>query len=77
MTNMTMVVDDIVLKKARKYAVEKNTSVSELVRLFLKRLAFKEDQKKERIISQLERCFQDKSVVLGPKTWTRDDLYER
>jgi len=77
MTNMTMTIDDNILKNARKYAIEKNTTVSSLVRVFLEQLAIKEQSKKERIIKRLNKCFNTSSIVVGKKNWSRAALHER
>ena len=77
MPNLKMIIEDDVLKKARKLAVEKNTSVTALVRTFLKRLAAKEEQSTESVIAELRKCFRASGVVIGPRTWRREDLHER
>lgn len=77
MCNMTMTIDDDVLKKAKKIAIDKNTTVSALVRTYLEQLALKKDKTVETIISELEADFSDKSVCVGQKKWSREELYER
>lgn len=77
MPNLTMSIEEDVLKKARRLAVEKNTSVSALVREFLKRLAAKEEQSTEAVIAELRKCFNTSGVVIGPRAWRREDLHER
>jgi hypothetical protein len=77
MPNLTLAIEEGVLKKARKLAVEKNTSVTELVRVFLKQLAAKEEQNTETVIAELRKCFRAPGVVIGPRTWRREDLHER
>ena len=77
MCNMTMTIDDDILKKAKKIAIEKNTTVSALVRLYLEHLALKKDKAVETIISELETDFSDKSVCVGRKKISREELYGR
>ena len=77
MPNLTMTIEDQVLKKARKLAIDKNTSVTALVRAYLRRLAEKEDQDTEAVISELQQCFQSRVVDIGPRTWNREDLHAR
>ena len=77
MPNLTMTIEDDVLKKARKLAIDKNTSVTALVRTYLRRLAEKEDQNTEAVISELRQCFQSRVVDIGPRTWNREDLHAR
>jgi hypothetical protein len=77
MPNLTMTIEADVLKSARRLALERNTSVTALVREFLKRLAAKEEQSIESVISELQDCFATSGVVIGPRTWGREDLHER
>lgn len=77
MPNLTMTIEGDVLKKTRKLAVEKNTSVTALVRTFLNRLAVKEEQSSEAVIAELQKYFHAPGVVIGPRTWRREDLHER
>ena len=73
MPNLTMTIEDDVLKKARKLAIDKNTSVTALVRAYLRRLAEKEDQNTEAVIAELRQCFQSQGVAIGPRTWGREN----
>lgn len=76
MSNITLSVDDEVLARARRYAVEHDTTVNGLVRDFLTALATREDRarKARRRIRQLS----ERSVAkVGAPTWTRDELHER
>ena len=50
MCNMTMTIDDDILKKAKKIAIEKNTTVSALVRAYLEHLALRKDKAIETLI---------------------------
>ena len=77
MPNLTMVVDGEVLKKARRAALEKNTTVSALVRGFLKELAAREEQKKETIVAEIQEVYRTSRTRIGRKTWTREQLHER
>ncbi|VAW13681.1 hypothetical protein MNBD_BACTEROID05-1243 [hydrothermal vent metagenome] len=77
MPNMTMTIDADILKKAKKIAIEKNTTISKLVRTYLENLAARKDQAMEMIIGELKDSFSDKSVCVGSKKWSREDLHER
>lgn len=77
MPNLTMSIEADVLKKVRRLAVEKDTSVTALVREYLKRMAAKEEQSTETVIAGLRKHFRAPGVVIGPRTWTREDLHER
>jgi len=74
--NLTLTIDEGVLRAARKAALDRNTSVNQLVRDYLARLALETDRK----ISgwaNLEALIRTTPVDVGPITWTREDLHER
>lgn len=77
MPNMTMTIDERVLKKARKLAVEKNTTLSAMVRTYLQNLTTRVDEEKETVISELKRAFDIRGVVVGQRYWRRENLHER
>ena len=77
MPNLTMTIDEDLLRKTRKLAVERNTTVTALVREYLRRLAAKEEESVEQVIHQRSRCFNDRGTVVGNRTWKREDLHER
>jgi hypothetical protein len=76
MKNVTLKVDEDVLVRVRRYAVERRSSVNALVREYLEGLAAKEDRAKSarRRLRELSRSTRAK---LGTRSWTRDDLHER
>ena len=65
------------VKEAKKIAIEKNTTVSALVRAYLEHLAVRKDKAMETVISELEADFSDKNVCIGKKNWRREELYGR
>ena len=75
--NVTMAIDEDLLKKARKIAVDKNTTVTGLFRTFLHHLVEQEEKSKEEIIAELRDIFDRSQAVIGEKTWVREDIYER
>ncbi len=77
MANITMTIDDELLKKARKIAVEKDTSLTGLIREYLKELVEREEAGKELAIAELDLLFSKKKAVMGTKSWTREELHER
>jgi len=72
-----MAIDEKLLKKARKIASDKNTSVNNLIRKYLEWLVSKENMKKEDVVSELETLFNNSGMKIGDKNWSRDQLYER
>ena len=77
MPNITLSVDEEIVKKVRKIAVDKNTTLTAMVRRFLQSVADSDAAGKQQAINKLQRSFQEMSRDMGPRTWTRDDLYER
>lgn len=69
-------IDEDVLRAARKTALDRNTSVNQLVREYLAQLAGEADGRKT-AWARLEELFRTTPVEIGPITWTREDLHER
>lgn len=77
MANLTLTVDDQVLARARRRAVDNGTSVNALVRDYLASYAGEDDAmaaRRELIESAKRRSGSSGSAG---RTWTRDELYER
>ncbi len=77
MSNITMTIDDTVIKKVKKIAIEKNTTLTGLVRDYLNGVAKREDYRTEEIISQLSEIMNSSDMDVGEITWKRDELHER
>ena len=77
MSNITMTLDDEIIKKVKKIAVEKNTTLTGLVRDYLTGIAKREDQRMEEVIAELTGIMNSSNMVVGEITWTRDELHER
>lgn len=77
MPNVTMSLDEELLKKARKIAIEKDTSLTGLIRRYLQELVEQEEVLKSMAASDLESLFGSSRAVVGPKTWSRDELHAR
>jgi plasmid stability protein len=74
--NVTLVVEEDLLRKARAVAAQRQTSVNEMVRQFLKDMVSQESRRLaalERIQPLLDRP----SVQLGTPRPSRDELHER
>ncbi|RLD33444.1 MAG: hypothetical protein DRI73_05475 [Bacteroidetes bacterium] len=72
-----MTLDDKIIKKVKKIAIEQNTTLTGLVRNYLMGIAKREDQRVEEVISQLSKIMNSSNMEVGEITWTRDDLHER
>lgn len=77
MPNITLSVDDEIIKKVRKIAVDKNTTLTQMVRDFLRTVAERDEARKIQSLRELEESFIDMSRDMGRRTWSREDLYER
>jgi hypothetical protein len=73
--NVTLVVDEDLLLAARKIALDRGTSVNQLVREYLTALV--EDAGRKRMArARLKMAF-DKGLIKVGKKWRREELYER
>ncbi len=77
--NITLSVDDDLVKEVRKIAVERDTTLTGLVRAYLQELASEHAKsgRKRREREALERSFEQLQIRVGKKTWKREDLYAR
>ncbi|MGA3025333.1 MAG: DUF6364 family protein [Bryobacteraceae bacterium] len=77
--NVTLSLNDDLVKQVRKIAVEQDTTLTGLVRAYLQRLASEDvaSGRKRRERVALERSFEQHSFKMGKRTWKRADLYER
>jgi hypothetical protein len=77
--NITLSLDDDLVKEVRKIAVDRDTTLTGLVRDYLKDLAAENASsgRKRREREALERSFRQFQFRLGKKTWSREQLHER
>lgn len=79
--NITLSLDDKLIKEVRKIAVDRDTTLTGLVRQYLEKLAAENaaSGRKRRELEALERSFKQFSRRLdfGKRTWKREDLYVR
>jgi len=77
--NVTLSIDDELVKKVRKVAVERDTTLTGMVRSYLETVAAETSaagrQRRER--ETLERSFDRFQFKVGKRTWNRADLYDR
>jgi predicted transcriptional regulator len=76
MKNITLSVDDEVLDAVRRYAAERNTTVNSIVRHHLEQIARNHDRRHD-AIARMRQLSETSAGRVGPKTWIRDDLYDR
>ncbi len=75
--NITMTIDDDLVKKARRIAFEKNTTFTEMVRQSLRKFVQKEYAREKKVLAKLEKIYTSSKARVGAARWEREDLYER
>ena len=77
--NITLSLDDELVKKVRKIAVERDTTLTGIVRDYLENLAVEDaaSGRRRREREALERSFNRFQFKVGKRTWKRGDLYVR
>jgi predicted transcriptional regulator len=74
--NLTLKIDDNLLKKARRMASRRETSVNAIVRRSLEEFV-SSDLNLQAAIKGLDSFYSRCKARVGRKTWTRDDVHER
>ena len=75
--NITLSIDDHVVRTVRKIAFNKNTTLTAMVRSYLESLAERDRLEREQAVRKLEDSVRRLSRPMGPHDWTRQDLHER
>lgn len=78
MANLTLSVDDELLKQCRLYAVQHDTSVNAMVREYLASLVDR-SQERAKAVKELNRIADDlarQAVIPEGYKWNREDAYE-
>ena len=76
MANVTLKIDDKLLEKARKLALQRNTSINAIVEAKLEEFV-SSDLKREITLKGLDDFFAHSKARVGKKTWSRDEIHER
>lgn len=74
--NITLSVEESVLKEARRIAVEQDTTVNGLVRRYLEELGG-EKRKRAKARRDLLKLLPKMKAKVGRITWSREDLHAR
>ena len=77
--NVTLSLDDELIKKVRKIAVERGTTLTGIVRDYLEKIAVEDaaSGRRRREREALEHSFERFRFKVGKRTWKRADLYAR
>ena len=74
--NLTLTIEEELLRDARRIALDRDTSVNELVRNYLGHLVRQREPGKA-TAAALKEFWRTHSVTAGKRSWTRDELYDR
>jgi hypothetical protein len=77
--NITLSLEDQLVKRVRKIAVGRDTTLTGMVRDYLEKVAAEDaaSGRKRREREALDRSFQRFQFKVGKRTWKRADLYAR
>lgn len=77
--NLTLSLDDELVKTVRKIAVGRDTTLTGMVREYLEKLAAEEaaTSRRRREREALERSFESFQFRVGKRPWKRADLHAR
>jgi len=76
MANITLKVNEELLKKARRLALKRKTSINAVVKRGLEEFV-SGDLNREAAAQGLESFFRRSRARVGARTWTREELHER
>ena len=75
--NITLSLDESVVRKVREIALQKDTTLTAMVREYLTEVAERDAAARRESAARLRELSERYSVDMGPRTWTRDELYDR
>jgi replicative DNA helicase len=75
--NITLSIDEEIVKKVRKIAIDKDTTLTAMVRDYLTSVASGDTATRKADAAKLMQTFEKVSRDMSPRTWTREDLYDR
>lgn len=77
--NVTLSLDEALVKRLRKIAVDRDTTLTGMIRDYLERVVTEEasSPRMRRQQEALERTFEQFQLKIGKRTWKRADLYAR
>lgn len=75
--NITLNIDEEIVKKVRKIAIDKDTTLTAMVRDYLTWLADSDAVERQERLRLLEDSFARLSRDMGERNWTREDIHDR
>ena len=76
MANITLKINDDLLKKAKELAFRRKTSINSIVKQRLEEFV-SSDLRRDAALKGFEDFFNRTSARIGKKRWSRDELHER
>ena len=76
MKNITLSVEEHVLREARRIAADRGTTVNALVRAHLAELVRQKKRTRD-ALKRMRELAEQGGMEVGRKRWTRDELHER
>lgn len=73
---ITVNIDEEIVKRVRKIAIDKDTTLTAMVRDYLTSVAGSDAAARKADADKLMETFEKVSRDIGPRTWTREDLYD-
>ena len=74
---ITLSIDEEIVKKVRKIAVDKDTTLTAMVREYLTSVANHDVAQRTEHVARLKDALQRIGRDMGPRRWTREDLHAR
>lgn len=74
---ITLSIDEEIVKRVRKIATDKNTTLTAMVRDYLTSIATSDAAARKADAEKLMETFEKVSRDMGPRTRAREDLYDR
>ena len=75
--NITLSIDKETVKKVRKIAIDRDTTLTAMVRGFLHSVADSDESARNEIVAKLMDSIARNRRPMGPRRWSRDDLHDR
>ena len=76
MGNITLSLDDSTVRRVRRIALERETTLTAMVRDYLEQVAASDQALRDQQAKDIRESFVHLSRPLGGKDWKREDLYE-
>ena len=74
---ITLSINDEIVIEVRKIAIDKNTTLTAMVRDYLTSIASSESAARRPDADKFLKTFKKVNRDMGPRTWSREDLYDR